>query len=61
MGEPTRFHPGDEVPNDGLYMEIGETGSMVETPAIISLKAGQKFPTCANQNRVWIRKPKNSR
>jgi len=61
MGEQTRFHPGDQVPNDGLYMEIGETGNSVETPATVSLKAGEEFPTCANQDRVWIRKPKEMR
>lgn len=61
MGEQTRFHPGDKVPNDGLYMEIGEKGNSVETPAILDLKAGEEFPTCANQDRVWIRVPKKMR
>ncbi|GGE43781.1 hypothetical protein GCM10011391_23250 [Pullulanibacillus camelliae] len=57
-GQNNRFKPGDKVPNDGTYMEIGETGSMVETPEIIHKKAGQEFPTTANKDRVWMRKPK---
>lgn len=24
MGEKTEFEPGDKVPNDGVYMEVGE-------------------------------------
>lgn len=61
MGGPfdnKRFRPGDRAPNDGYYMEIGETGSMVETPTTIHLNEGQQFPDCANRNRQWMHRPK---
>jgi hypothetical protein len=64
MGGPydnKRFNPGDRAPNDGFYMEVGETGSMVETPTMIHLDEGQKFPDCANGNRMWMHRPKKTR
>jgi hypothetical protein len=63
MGGPydnKRFHPGERAPNDGYYFEIGETGSSVETPARIHLHEGEKFPDCANQDRVWTHRPKKA-
>ncbi|GGH81555.1 hypothetical protein JOD43_002636 [Pullulanibacillus pueri] len=55
------FHPGEQVPNSGDYREIGEKGTTIETPTTVHLKAGQKFPTAANQDRVWMRVPQPRR
>lgn len=30
MGEKTEFEPGDNVPNDGVYMEVGEKASILK-------------------------------
>ncbi|WP_404451703.1 YjzC family protein [Virgibacillus necropolis] len=55
MGEYSHFRFGQKAPNNGVYMEIGETGSMVNDPKIIKLKAGEKFPQNSNFDRVWTR------
>ncbi|MCG3420966.1 YjzC family protein [Oceanobacillus jordanicus] len=55
MGEYSHFRSGQKVPNNGIYREIGETGSNVNDPQFIELKAGEKFPETMNQNRVWAR------
>ncbi|MFC4619027.1 YjzC family protein [Camelliibacillus cellulosilyticus] len=60
MAQHNQFKPGDKAPNDGVYIEVGETGSMVKKPEIIEMKAGQMFPDTSNHNRIWMRKPKNS-
>ncbi|WP_309109198.1 YjzC family protein, partial [Arcobacter sp. F155] len=44
MGQNRRFRSGQKAPNDGIYVEIGETGSMVKDPQMVKLTAGEKFP-----------------
>jgi YjzC-like protein len=56
MGEISQFRPGDKAPNNGVYIEIGETGSSVKDPQQIELNAGEKFPDTSNENRVWKNK-----
>ncbi len=53
MGQNRQFKPGHKAPNNGYYVEIGETGSMVNDPQKIELKAGDTFPHTTNDNRVW--------
>ncbi|KMM38914.1 YjzC family protein [Guptibacillus hwajinpoensis] len=57
-GENRLYTPGQKAPNNGVYIEIGETNNMVKDPQQIELRAGQAFPECTNQNRKWSRKPK---
>jgi len=57
-GENRQFTPGQKAPNNGIYIEIGETGGMVKDPKQIELRAGEQFPECSNQNRKWSREPK---
>jgi hypothetical protein len=59
MGQNHQFRPGQKAPNNGFYVEIGETGSMVVNPKKIRLKAGDHFPETSNHNRLWTyqRKP----
>ncbi|RDW15905.1 YjzC family protein [Oceanobacillus chungangensis] len=49
-----QFRAGQKAPNNGTYIEIGETGSMVNNPQQIKLEAGDKFPENTNQNRIWV-------
>ncbi|GGD18007.1 hypothetical protein N780_03400 [Pontibacillus chungwhensis BH030062] len=58
MGQRHQFKHGDKAPNNGIYVEIGETGSMVKEPKQIRLNAGDKFPSNSNQDRVWSPKRK---
>ncbi|MBO9128665.1 YjzC family protein [Bacillus sp. 165] len=58
MGQNHRFRPGQKAPNDGIYVEIGETGSMVKHPKMIKLNVGDKFPETSNHNRQWTYKRK---
>ncbi|AJD89649.1 hypothetical protein JMA_03320 [Jeotgalibacillus malaysiensis] len=58
MGQSHQFKPGQKAPNNGYYVEIGETGSQVNDPAQIKLEAGDEFPETKNQNRVWMPKRK---
>ncbi|RLL47723.1 YjzC family protein [Oceanobacillus piezotolerans] len=55
MGEQSQFRAGQKAPNNGVYIEIGETGSSVNDPRQVKLKAGEKFPRTYNQNRVWTK------
>ena len=57
-GEPSLFNPGDEAPNDGVYIETGENDFHmgIEDPAQVKLKKGQTFPETTNPNRKWTRK-----
>ncbi|WP_409304642.1 YjzC family protein [Peribacillus sp. SCS-155] len=55
MAQNNRFKPGQKAPNNGIYVEIGETGSMVVEPRMAKLRAGQRFPETANDDRVWRR------
>jgi hypothetical protein len=59
MGQRRHFGPGDKAPNNGVYIEIGETGDNVKNPKKIKLKAGDTFPETSNHNRHWtyLRKP----
>ncbi|OLN22525.1 YjzC family protein [Domibacillus antri] len=58
MGQNNQFKPGQKVPNNGVYVEIGETGSSVNDPQKIKLEAGDPFPDTKNHNRVWTHAPK---
>ena len=44
MGQNRHFKHGQHAPNNGYYVEVGETGSMVTNPKKIKLKAGERFP-----------------
>jgi hypothetical protein len=59
MGQNRQFRPGQKAPNNGVYIEIGETGSTVNNPKVLRLKAGDAFPETSNHNRLWsyARKP----
>lgn len=59
MGQNRQFKPGQKAPNNGAYVEIGETGSMVVNPKMVKLEAGDTFPETSNHNRLWTyqRKP----
>ncbi|MUV36424.1 uncharacterized protein JNUCC1_00226 [Lentibacillus sp. JNUCC-1] len=61
MGEQTEFREGDKAPNNGIYIEVGETGSNVEFPEQVELKAGESFPEPSNQDRIWKNKRDLSR
>ncbi|MCM3759862.1 YjzC family protein [Alkalihalobacillus oceani] len=58
MGQNRQFEPGQKAPNNGIYVEIGETGSMVQRPKSVKLHAGDTFPETSNHNRKWTPKPK---
>jgi hypothetical protein len=58
LGQSHQFVPGQKAPNNGIYVEIGETGSMVQHPREIKLTAGDEFPETANHNRKWTYKRK---
>lgn len=59
MGQRRQFEPGDKAPNNGVYVEIGETNSTVNKPKMVKLEAGDTFPETTNHNRKWTyrRKP----
>jgi hypothetical protein len=58
MGQNHQFEPGQKAPNNGIYVEIGETGSTVVEPKSVKLKAGDIFPDTTNENRKWMPKRK---
>ncbi len=58
MGQNHQFNAGQKAPNNGVYVEIGETGSMVNDPKEVKLHAGDPFPETSNQNRKWTYKRK---
>lgn len=58
MGEISQFRSGDKAPNNGVYIEVGETGSNVNDPQQIELKTGDTFPETSNKDRVWQNKRK---
>jgi hypothetical protein len=58
MGQSRQFMPGKKAPNNGIYVEIGETGSNVMNPKQIHLNAGDTFPETSNHNRKWSYKRK---
>lgn len=53
MGQNRQFRPGHKAPNNGVYIEIGDSGDQVNNPKMIRLKAGDKFPENSNDDRVW--------
>ncbi|SET19015.1 YjzC-like protein [Oceanobacillus limi] len=68
MGEVSQFKGGEKAPNNGVYIEVGETGSGVKNPQQVEMHAGEKFPETKNNDRVWKNKrslshpsPQNSR
>ncbi|CQR47898.1 hypothetical protein BN1058_02231 [Paraliobacillus sp. PM-2] len=58
MGQNHQFEPGQKAPNNGIYVEIGETGSMVTNPRSVKLTTGEKFPETTNKDRKWMPKRK---
>lgn len=58
MGQNHQFNPGQKAPNNGVYVEIGETGSMVTNPKEVKMHAGDSFPETSNHNRKWTYKRK---
>ncbi|WP_017726899.1 YjzC family protein [Halalkalibacterium ligniniphilum] len=58
MGQNRQFEPGMKAPNNGMYVEIGETGSTVKKPKAVKLNAGDPFPETSNHNRKWTPKRK---
>ncbi len=38
MGQNRQFHAGQKARNNGIYIEIGETGSTVNNPQRVKLK-----------------------
>ena len=59
MGQNHQFSSGKKAPNNGYYIEVGDSGSNVTNPKKIKLKAGDPFPETSNDERVWtyVRKP----
>lgn len=53
LAQRRQFEPGQKAPNNGIYVEIGETGDMVQKPKSVKLEAGDTFPETTNQNRKW--------
>lgn len=53
MAQKHMFNPGDKAPNNGIYVEIGETGDMVQNPKSVKLNAGDTFPETTNDDRKW--------
>jgi hypothetical protein len=53
MGQSHQFKSGQKAPNNGVYVEIGDTESNVNNPKKIRLKAGDRFPETSNDERVW--------
>ena len=59
MGQSRQFRAGQKAPNNGIYLEIGESGSTVKNPKRLKMKAGDAFPENSNGDRIWTyqRKP----
>jgi hypothetical protein len=58
MGQNRQFRPGQKAPNNGIYIETGETGSNIVNPQKMKMKAGDVFPETSNHNRLWTYFPK---
>ncbi len=58
MGEKTQFRPGDKAPNNGRYIEVGESvhGPSVSEPQVIRLQQGDRFPETSDKDRKWTHK-----
>lgn len=61
MGQNRQFDHGQKAPNNGIYVEIGETGDMVLNPKSVKLSAGDPFPETSNHNRKWTYRSKFNR
>ncbi|WNF35763.1 YjzC family protein [Bacillaceae bacterium IKA-2] len=61
MGQNRQFDHGQKAPNNGIYVEIGETGDMVQNPKSVKLSVGDTFPETSNHNRKWTYKSKFGR
>ena len=59
MGQNRQFRSGQKAPNNGIYIEVGDTGSNINNTKKLKLKAGDRFPETSNDDRVWTyqRKP----
>jgi hypothetical protein len=57
MGQQNQFEPGDKVPNNGWYVEIGERSEVtgITNPRRVHLQRGDRFPDTANEDRKWTR------
>ncbi|UOF90640.1 YjzC family protein [Fodinisporobacter ferrooxydans] len=57
MGQRNQFGPGDKVPNNGVYIEIGERAEVtgVSNPKKMKLHKGDRFPDTTNEDRKWTR------
>lgn len=57
MGERTEFEPGDEAPNNGVYIEVGDKDHQmgINNPQQVHLQQGEAFPETTNQRRKWTR------
>lgn len=58
MGQNHRFKQGHKAPNNGVYIEVGDTGDGVKHPKQVKLKAGDTFPETSNNRREYIKRPK---
>lgn len=58
MGQNHQFKPGQKVPNNGVYIEVGDTGDGVKHPKKVKLKAGDTFPETSNNRREYKVRPK---
>ena len=43
MGQNRQFKAGQKAPNNGVYIEVGETGSNVNNPQMLKLRAGDRW------------------
>jgi len=61
MAQSTRFHGGDEAPNNGIYIETGKNDHHmgIQNPKRIELKKGDKLPENSNDDRVWVLESKH--
>lgn len=57
MGQHNQFEPGWEVPNDGVYVEVGEhpDSANLRQPQKVQLRKGDAFPITGNKNRKWTK------
>lgn len=58
MAQQHQFKAGQKVPNNGVYVEVGDTGDGVKHPKNVKLKAGDTFPETTNASRTYKVRPK---
>ena len=61
MSKLTEFRAGGKDPNNGIYIEFGETGSNVQDLEQIELQARDTFTETTNLKRIWRSKRDLSR